>query len=84
MVYYKFQKAMKSMRIQNLTLSDGNFIINIMSMTKCGKINLLLFHDFFVVCSLKKSSRNTIRMSNSMDPDPTRRFVGSDLGPNCL
>ena len=23
-------------------------------------------------------------MSNSLDPDPARRFVGHDLGPNCL
>ena len=23
-------------------------------------------------------------MSNSLDPDKARRFVGPDLGPNCL
>ena len=23
-------------------------------------------------------------MSNSLDPDQVRRFVGPDLGPNCL
>ena len=28
--------------------------------------------------------RNTIRMSNSLDPDQARNFVGTDLGPNCL
>ena len=28
--------------------------------------------------------RNTIRVSNSLDPDQARRFVGPDLGPNCL
>ena len=27
---------------------------------------------------------NTTRVSNSLDPDQARRFVGSDLGPNCL
>ena len=27
---------------------------------------------------------NTIRVSNSLDPDQARRFVGPDLGPNCL
>ena len=26
----------------------------------------------------------TIRVSNSLDPDQARHFVGSDLGPNCL
>ena len=28
--------------------------------------------------------RNSIRVSNSLDPDQTRHFVGPDLGPNCL
>ena len=27
---------------------------------------------------------NTIRMSNSLDPDQAGCFVGPDLGPNCL
>ena len=27
---------------------------------------------------------NTIRVSNSLDPDQTRQNVGPDLGPNCL
>ena len=27
---------------------------------------------------------NTIRVSNSLDPDQTPHFVGPDLGPNCL
>ena len=49
----------------------------------------------FVVCLFfffqkptfsKKSFRNTcaIRVSNSLDPDQARRFVGPDLGPNSL
>ena len=34
----------------------------------------------------KKSFRNTIRLrvSNSLNPDQTRHFVGPDLGSNCL
>ena len=32
----------------------------------------------------KKSFRNTIRMSNSLDHDQARQIVGPDLGPNCL
>ena len=32
----------------------------------------------------KNSFRNTIRVSNSSDPDQARHFVGPDLGPNCL
>ena len=27
---------------------------------------------------------NTIRVSNSLDPDQARHFVGPDLGPDCL
>ena len=27
---------------------------------------------------------NTIRVSNSLDQDQARHFVGPDLGPNCL
>ena len=34
--------------------------------------------------SLKNSFRNTIRMSNSLDPDQARHFVWPDLGPNCM
>ena len=32
----------------------------------------------------KKAFRNTIRVSNSLDPDQVQHFVGPDLGPNCL
>ena len=37
--------------------------------------------DFFVELTFaKKSLRNTVRGSNSLDPDQARRFVGPDLG----
>ena len=46
---------------------------------------------FFVVCCLFSKSfffinsfRNTIRVTNSLDPDQARHFVGPDLGPSCL
>ena len=32
----------------------------------------------------KNSFRNTIRVSNGLDPDQDRRFVIPDLGPTCL
>ena len=38
----------------------------------------------FKINFFKKSFRNTIWLSNSLDPDQARRFVGPDLGPNCL
>ena len=40
------------------------------------------FADFYQNQLVKSSFRNTIRVSNSLDPDQTRHFVGSDLDPN--
>ena len=46
---------------------------------------LLSSADFFSKSTFSKNSfRNTIRVSNSLDPDQARHFVGPDLGPNCL
>ena len=43
----------------------------------------LLSADFFQnQLFLKNSSKHTIRVSNSLDPDQAQRFVGPDLGPN--
>ena len=45
----------------------------------------LLFADFFfkIKSSFSGNSlRNTIRVSNNLDPDQTRHFVGSDLASN--
>ena len=39
---------------------------------------------FFKLAFSKKSFRNTIRVSNSLDPDQDRLNVGPGLGPNCL
>ena len=33
---------------------------------------------------MKNYFRNTIRVSNSLDPDKAQHKVGPDLGPNCL
>ena len=33
---------------------------------------------------LKNSFKNTIRVSNSLDPDQAHHFFWTDLGPNCL
>ena len=41
--------------------------------------------DFFSKSTFSKNSfRNTIIVSNRLDPDQARHFVGSDLIPNCL
>ena len=49
-----------------------------------------LFHDFLWSAVFLKltfselSFRNIIGMSNSLDLDQARRYVGPALGPNCL
>ena len=53
---------------------------------------LFIFHSFHPLLKIfsessfffKYSFRNTIRVSNSLDPDQARHFVWPDLGPNCL
>ena len=42
------------------------------------------FFFFFKLTFSKKTFRNTISVSDSLDPDQARHFVGPDLGPNCL
>ena len=52
----------------------------------------VIFHAFAVVCFFfetivfvfNHSFRNTIRVSNGLNPDQDRRFVSPDLGPNRL
>ena len=60
-----------------------------------GELTLCMLGNFYMLfCCLwifffkstfsKTSFRNTIRLSNSLDPDQARHYVGPDLGPNCL
>ena len=64
------------------------FTPNIRISTLCmlGNFAFFVVLDFcFLKLTFSKISfRNTIRMSNSLDPDQARLFVGPDLGPNCL
>ena len=46
--------------------------------------SIFSFDDFFKIDFLKKSFRSTIKVSNSLDPDQARLFVGPDLGPNYM
>ena len=39
---------------------------------------------FFKIKLFKKIFRNTMRVSNSLNPDQDGHFVRPDLGPNCL
>ena len=43
---------------------------------------LLIF--LFKINFFKISSYNTVRLSNSLDPDQARLYGWPDLGPNCL
>ena len=49
---------------------------------------LLLSADFFSQISLLQkilsATVNTIRVSNSLDPDKAQHSVGPDLDPDCL
>ena len=47
-------------------------------------MNLSSANFFKINFFKKKIFRNTIRVSNALDPDQDRHFVGPDLGPNCL
>ena len=76
--------------------TDKRLVLVLNKIGKTYSLTLCLlgnFSDFFVVCCCfcfskltysKNSFRNTIRVSNSLDPDQARHFVGTDLGPNCL
>ena len=52
-----------------------------------GKFFMLfcrLLFFFFKSTFLKDSFRNVIRVSNSLDPDQARHYVGPGLVPDCL
>ena len=49
------------------------------------RVNSLHVRYFFQINLFQKNSfRNTTRVSNGLDPDQDRRYVGPDLGPNSL
>ena len=45
---------------------------------------LLSSADFNQNYLFQKKNSGTLTVSNGLDPDQDRRFVGRDLGPNCL
>ena len=64
-----------------------HWVVGIFNSLPTGNIHmlfcrLLIFfkYNYFE----KKKVRNTIRVSNSLDPDQARCYVGPDLNPNCL
>ena len=57
--------------------------LEISNLCMLGNVNCMLFLSSSD-CFRNNYFRNTIRVSNSLDPDQARRFVGPELGPNCL
>ena len=56
-------------------------------LTLCQLVNfscLFVICYFFKIIFFEKKIRNTIRVSNSLDPDQARQNVGPDLDPNSL
>ena len=49
-----------------------------------GLFFMIFCPDFSESTFSKNSFRDTIRVSNSVDPDQAGHFVGPDLGPICL
>ena len=50
-----------------------------------GNCHAVVVCNFLSKLSFSKNSFwNTIRVTNSLDPDQDRHIVGPDLGPNCL
>ena len=50
----------------------------------CNFHDFLLSADSFKINFFKKNLKNTISVSNRLDPDQDRQYVGPDLGPNRL
>ena len=49
-----------------------------------GNFTYAFCQRFFSRLTFKKSFRNTFGVTNNLDPDQARHFVGPDLDPNCL
>ena len=71
---FQNRTAYGQLKLLSLRLLGNNFACFFLSSAIFFK-NLLF---------LKNSFRNTIRVSNSLDPDQAQHFAGPDLGPNCF
>ena len=81
MSYVKKLQVISNLRDANLPIFMTLKLLE--SVTNCLLGNFACFF-FKVKFFEKKYFRNTIRVSHGLDPDQVRRFVGPDLGPNCL
>ena len=86
LAWKKLKKPIITMNIFFWSVLQGiNYAFNQINLLHAGKLGMpfsvgcLIFHIFFS----KNSFHNTIRVSNTFDPDQVRHFVESDLDPNC-
>ena len=69
--------------LNSFTLTGQKGVINPLTHVKFCMLFCRL-PIFFKINFFKISFRNIIRVSNRLDPDQTRHFVGLYLGPKCL
>ena len=73
-----------SINSNNLSVIFWRYVKRLSSSNSSTCMHFVVCWYFSKLIFSKTSSRNTIRVSNSLDPDQDRHFVGPDLGPNCL
>ena len=78
-------KIIMTKKKNNLKVSSAAVVIGCLTLRMLGN-----FACCFVVCrfsfklTVSKKNHEYHQVSNSLEPDLSRRFIGSDLGPNCL
>ena len=58
--------------------------VHVFNLLPNGYFACFLSADFFQNQFFFSKNSNTIKVSNRLDPDQARHFVGPDLSPNCL
>ena len=73
----------QSRRLKNYILAKKCILISYWIFQYCFKYSFTLYYCA-IFYSLDAGFFNTIRVSNSLDPDQAKCFVGPDLGSDCL
>ena len=82
LAYCKLVRKMSNIVDQDEMLQNGHLVtLCMLGNFSCFRCRLL---TFFKVIFSKDSFRNTIRVSNSLDPDQDRHSFDPDLGLNCV
>ena len=83
----KKRKSNKKKESVGSPSSDETSMYLFLTLCMLGNFACFFFCSLLIFSSLIFSSssfRNTISMSNSLDPDQAQCYIGPDLGPNCL